>query len=245
MKQEGKIKLRSLVLMSLVLIITINVSAQNILNKNIDIEVSRQRLDNVLEILSNKGNFYFSYNSSIINRDSLVTISAKNKTIKEVLDMLLGNRYEYRESGNYIILRRAPIRLTLVTSQAISEENNYYVSGYVMDEQTGEKIPDASIYEKQRLALASTNEAGYFKLKLKSRYKTAALTVSKQFYEDTTVVIQTGYNQQVSITIVPIEISGQTVTVTPETLYAPDSIVVEVQKPIVQDGYILISKKIQ
>lgn len=231
MKQEGKMKLRALVLMGLILMTTIKVSAQNILNKNIDIEVNRQRLDNVLEILSNKGNFYFSYNSSIINRDSLVTISAKNKTVKEILDMLLGSRYEYRESGNYIILRRAPIRLTLVTSQAITEGNNYFVSGYVIDEQTGEKIPDASIYEKQRLALASTNDVGYFKLKLKSRYKTAALTVSKQFYEDTTVIIQTGYNQQINVTIVPIEISGQTITITPETLYAPDSIVVEVQKP--------------
>src|SRR6476659_8907430 len=110
--------------------------AQAILQKNISLDVSRQRLDNVLEILSNKGNFYFSYNSSIINRDSLITMSTKNKTVKAILIMLLGSRYEYRESGNYIILRRAPIRLTRVTSQAITEGNNYFVSGYVIDEQT-------------------------------------------------------------------------------------------------------------
>ena len=55
------------------------------LQKNISLEVDRQRLDNVLEILSNKGDFYFSYNSSIIKKDSLVSFRASNKTVKEIL----------------------------------------------------------------------------------------------------------------------------------------------------------------
>src|SRR6187200_978838 len=75
--------------------------AQNILNKTLSIEVNRQRLDNVLEILSNKGNFYFSYNSAVIKKDSLVSYSASNKTVKEILNAILPGGYEYKESGNY------------------------------------------------------------------------------------------------------------------------------------------------
>lgn len=200
------------------------VSAQSILDKNISIEINRQRLENVLEIVSNKGNFYFSYNSNIIRPDSIVSLSMNNRSVREVLSTLFGGQYEFRESGNYVILRRAPIRLRLVTNQAVSEDKFYTVSGYVVDDQTGEKVSEASIYEKLRLAYASTNDDGYFKLKLKSKYKTAAITVSKQFYEDTTVVIEPRYNQSVNITIVPSEISEHTVTIRPKNYQAPESI---------------------
>jgi hypothetical protein len=61
---------------------------QAILQKNISLDVNNQRLDNVLEILSNKGDFYFSYNSSIVKKDSLVSFRASNKTVKEILSLL-------------------------------------------------------------------------------------------------------------------------------------------------------------
>jgi len=203
---------------------TFSVQAQSILDRNISIEINRQRLENVLEILSNKGNFFFSYNSNIIRSDSLVSLNVNSSSIREVLSILFGKGYEFRESGNYIILRRAPIKLKLVTNQAVSEEKFYSVSGYVIDDQTGEKVRDASIYEKLRLAYASTNSQGFFKLKLKSKYKTAAITVSKQFYEDTTVIIEPRYNQSVNITIIPSEISEHTITISPKNYQAPESI---------------------
>src|SRR5690348_2685615 len=113
---------------------------QVILQKNISLNVNKQRLDNVLEILSNKGNFYFSYNSNIIDKDSLVSYSANNKTVKQILDVLFSDHFEFKESGNYIIIRRAPIKLTLVTSKAATEDKFYVISGYVLNDETGEKI---------------------------------------------------------------------------------------------------------
>ena len=225
---KHKAALMYFIIPGLITFLSITAEAQSILDKNISIEVNRQRLENVLEIVSNKGNFFFSYNSNIIKPDSLVTLSITNRSIREVLSMIFGNGYEFRESGNYIILRRAPITLRLVTKQAVSEDKFYTVSGYVIDDQTGEKVRDASIYEKLRLSYASTNSQGYFQLKLKSRYKTAAITVSKQFYEDTTVIIEPHYNQSVNITIVPSEISEHSITIRPKNYQAPESIQLEV-----------------
>ena len=215
---------------SLIVLSSLSVNAQSVLDRNISIQVSRQRLENVLEILSNKGNFFFSYNSNIIQADSLVSLNVVNRPVKDVLLTLFGDGYEFRESGNYIILRRAPIKLRLVTNQAVTDDKFYTVSGFVIDDQTGEKVSDASVYEKTRLSYASTNGQGYFKLKLKSKYKTAAITVSKQFYEDTTVVIQPRYDQSINITIVPAEISEHTVTIRPQNYEAPETI--QVQVPI-------------
>ena len=203
---------------------------QSHLSKVVPIQVASQPVDHVLEILSNKGNFYFSYNSNIINRDSLVTISENNRTVRQLLDLLFKSGFEYRESGNYIIIRRAPIKLTLVTSSAATENNFYTVSGYIIDDQTGEKVSYASVYEKQRLASAITNEKGYFKIRLKSKYRTAALTVSKEFYQDTTVVIEPRLNQQITITIMPLDVTEQSVVISPKNYQAPDSIMISVRQ---------------
>src|SRR6478752_8449265 len=94
--------------------ITISCIGQNLLSKNISLDISGQRLDNVLEILSNKGDFYFSYNSRIVKKDSLVSLSVRNKTVREVLGLLFDNTYEFKESGNYVIIRKAPIRMTVI-----------------------------------------------------------------------------------------------------------------------------------
>jgi len=214
-------KLAGLVLLG----ITISCAGQNILSKNITLEVSRQRLDNVLEILSNKGDFYFSYNSKIVNKDSLVSISARNKSVQEVLNMLFNTTYEFRESGNYVIIRKAPIRMTMVAKKAPEEEKTYYVSGYVYDEQSGTAVNDASIYEKQQLASAITNDQGYFKLKLKGgKVNAVTLFVSKESYEDTSIAVETRHNQEVTITMMPVEKPEDKVTVTPVDYLTPDSL---------------------
>jgi hypothetical protein len=214
-------------IMSLLLLIALAAGAQNPLNKNISVQANRQRLDNVLEIISNTGNFYFSYNSSIIRRDSLVTVNFSNKSVKEILDYLFNDRYEYIESGNYIILRRKAISAAAVVKQTATEDKAYILAGYIIDETTGEKLNEASVYEPRQLSSDLSNEKGFFKLKLKSKYKTASITVSKQFYKDTTIIIEPKLNQQLVIAIRPEEDFTTMVTVSPEDYFLPDSIELE------------------
>ncbi|MEP7231837.1 MAG: STN and carboxypeptidase regulatory-like domain-containing protein [Ginsengibacter sp.] len=216
--------------------------AQNILYRNISFEVNAQRLDNVLEIVSNKGDFYFSYNSNILKRDSLVTLTVYNKTIKQVLDYIFSDGYEFVESGKYIILRRAPIKVSLITNKAVTEDKIYTVSGYVLDDESGEKLSDASIYEKRLLASALTDEKGFFKIKLKSKNKTAELTVSKEFYQDTTVVIQPKFNQQLTITIMPVDDHVSMITVGPGDLYAPDSLKLSIETDSLITEYLYVKR---
>lgn len=215
------------IIISIFLLFPLAGMGQSLLGRPISLEVNRQRFDQVLEIISNKGNFYFSYNSSIIRRDSLVSISAYNRPVGQVLGQLFGEGFEFRESGNYIIIRRTPVRITLVTNKAVTEDRLYTVSGYVLSDLTGMQISNASVYEKQLLASALTNEEGFFKLKLRNRTRRAELTVSKEFYEDTTVVIDPGYNQQVTITLLPEQ--GNVITIRPEDYFVPDSLRVRVE----------------
>lgn len=230
MKQPAGLVRRYLLVLIVLCGLSFSVSAQSILNRPVTFDVYRQQLNHVLEILSNKANFYFSYNSNIIKNDSLVTLTVYNKTVKQVLDLLFAEGFEFRESGNYIIIRRKPVELSMVTNRTASEEKYYTITGYIIDDQTGEVISNASVYEKNQLSSSITDGNGYFKLKLKSRINTAALTVSKEFYEDTTFRIQPKYNQQISIAIMPLAFSEKTITIAPYNVEAPDSIVIAVRK---------------
>ena len=204
--------------------ISVSCAGQGLLSKSISLDVNRQRLDNVLEILSNRGDFYFSYNSKIVKKDSLITLSVHSKTVREILSLLFNNTYEFRESGNYVIIRKAPIRMTMITNKVAVEEKVYSVSGYVFDEQSGVAVSEASVYEKKQLASALTDDAGYFKLKLKSgKTSTATITISKEFYEDTSIVIEPRHNQELTITMTPVEKEQDKVTIAPEDYLVPDS----------------------
>ncbi len=204
-------------------------SSQNLLNKNITIEANSQRLDNVLEILSNKGNFYFSYNSNIIKKDSIITLASSSKPVKQWLEILLPDNYEFRESGNYIIIRKAPVKLTIVTNKAATDNKYYVVSGYVLDDLTGYWIHNASIYEASLLASTLTNVNGFFSLRFRQKKKRIFLTVSKDFYRDTSFAVDAGYNQQVTITMLPAS-SGTYTIIGPDDYFAPEQFKIRVQQ---------------
>jgi hypothetical protein len=201
----------------------VSAHAQDILSKRISFDVTNLRLPEVLKLISNKGNFYFSYNTTIIKRDSLVTLSATNKPVRQILDQLFGNNIEFQEYNNYIILRKVVAPATRVTQSAPVADKLYTVTGYVLNGETGEKVTNASIYEKQRLVSTLTNDQGFFTIKLKSRYSIATLTISRELFEDTTVVIQTKYNQQVTIVMEPVQVNHAVVTISPADFERPDS----------------------
>lgn len=209
-------------------LIDTQVYAQSLLDRKISIEVSNQRVSDVLKLISSKGNFYFSYNSSIVSRDSLISFSVTNRSIKQVLDQLCGNRYKWQQNNNYIILRKSPMAApTLVTSQTPSAEKLYTVTGYVLNGETGEKVENVTVYEKQRLVSTMSDNKGFFKIKLKSRYSTASLTISREMFEDTTIVIQPKYDQQVTIVMTPVIASEPVVTISPVDYELPDTIVIK------------------
>lgn len=191
-------------ILSILCLFACNIFAQNILNRKVSVEVKQQRLDDVLSIISNKAGFSFSYNSNILKRDSLINLPAGDYTVRDVLGHVLGSGFEYKESGNYIILRRVAIKVTSVIQQSPGNDNNIVITGYIINGETGEKITNASIYEPVHLVSALTDSQGKFSIKLKSRHRSASLSVSKEAFGDTTVTIRPAYNMQLEISLVPV-----------------------------------------
>ncbi len=164
--------------------------AQTLLEKIVSVNVKKEPLSKVLETISRQGNFFFSYNSNSINSDSIVTLVADRKTVRQALDVLFEGRYRYKETGGHIILL-----------PATAGGQFYTITGYVYDGANGEKLPDVSVYEPHQLVSAFTDENGFFKLQLKNKNDLASITASKISYVDTSIDVIGGFDQQLTITV--------------------------------------------
>lgn len=178
-------------------------AAQQLLQKKIAVTAVKKPLRQVLQTVEKQGDFYFSYNSTLFNEDSLVSVNSREQSVADFLDALLGKRYRYVEQGNHIIL------LPAVSSQAA------YISGVVLDRNTGEPVSYATVYETRLLVSTMTNDKGYFRLPLKEKVPEAHLGISKLSYADTLLVLPAGKLQELTVQINPISYSLDSVVITP------------------------------
>jgi hypothetical protein len=178
-----------------------------ILERKISITATNEKITSLLNRIGQAGEFSFSYNSAIISADQTVTLDITDKYVREVLNEIFHGTMNYKEKSNYLIITKAP------TPVAKNNIVVILVNGYVEDSETGEKIAQASVYEKKSVASTVTDEYGYFKLKLEKKTDSIVLSVSKKNYRDTLVNLTTSDNQYLKIVIHPVEdsvsIAGQ------------------------------------
>lgn len=158
------------------------------LYSRISINADKQALAEVLNEISRKGNFTFSYSGTVFNPDSLVTLNAKNETVRDILDRIFLSMADYRESGNYVILRSTIRRFSIHLELIKTDQRHYLISGYVIDEKTGKKVPDASVYEKRLLESTLSDKDGYFRMRIRGSHQSVILTLSKESYRDTSMM---------------------------------------------------------
>ncbi|PYF76835.1 carboxypeptidase-like regulatory domain-containing protein [Pedobacter nutrimenti] len=158
------------------------------LSKRVSVRAKQEKISDVLGQISTAGNFYFSYQGTLFKPDSLINLYAQDVSVRDVLDRLFKGKIDYRENGQYVILRSSSLHLTIEPDNITTAEHLYLISGYVLDTRTGSKVKQASVYEKKLLQSALTDEDGYFKLRFKGDYNEVVLTASKEGYRDTSLV---------------------------------------------------------
>jgi hypothetical protein len=163
-------------------------SAQQHLHRRMSMAVKEQPAGKVLEEIGKKGNFSFSYSGGLFKSDSLVSLTLDHAPVWQILDQLFQSNVEYREAGDYIILRKAINRFYIVSDEISSTKNSYRISGQVMDAASGTGVAGASVYEKRLLQSALTDKNGSFKLRFRGEHFSVILTTSKENYRDTSMI---------------------------------------------------------
>ena len=165
------------------------------LDRLISVDIRNEKLESALRQISRAGHFEFSYNPTAIDGNALVTVRLTNVPVREVLSQVFQNRITYKSRGNHVILLRA--------EPAEAEPKNFLLDGYILDEQTGERIAKASIFEKTTLASTVSNPFGYYRLQLPTSMPTVRLDVRKQAYLGETVLVRSRVSHAITIRMTP------------------------------------------
>src|SRR6478736_1647903 len=163
-----------------------------ILERRISINLIDESLPSALDRIGRLGGFSFSYSSSIISMDRRLTIKMSNKTIREVLNEIFKGTIQYKEKAGHVILTQSP-------PPAKPGKTSLVISGYIEDVESGEKISGASVYEKESLTSAVTDQYGFYSIKLDDVKSKEELRISKKNYRDTTVLISIPGNSNANI----------------------------------------------
>jgi hypothetical protein len=177
-KRPYFIELLSVVVLAVTLLSPVSTKASTpLLERVITITLEQERIDIVLKKISQQGNFTFSYNPSSIDVSKIVSYSFTGMTVREVLDQLFQGALRYKARGNYVILTKAQV----------SSAKEF--SGYVVDEATGQRLKNVSVYDPVSLSSAVTDAYGYFKIKIDNPSPELILAINKQNYTDTIVAV--------------------------------------------------------
>jgi len=130
----------------------------------ISLKVSDTRIEDVLNLIENKSEFYFLFNQKLIDVNRQVSLNAKDEKIVDILDELFaGTDVEHQVIDRQIVLT--------TNSLAENQQQGKKVTGKVTD-QSGTPIPGASIIVKGTTTGVTSDMDGNFSLALPEDAKT-------------------------------------------------------------------------
>lgn len=177
------------------------------LERRITITLQNETLEASLKKISLEGGFIFSYNPDIFDLQEPVTYRFVNRSVREVLDEIFKGKIQYKVRGKYVIL-------TAAVPPASGKKTSGVVSGYVVDESTGERLKDVSIYDPLTLVSTLTDSYGYFEIKVDRPPSEVILSVNREHYADTVFVVPEGNR----LLRVPIRVSKEKISVLADTV---------------------------
>src|SRR5687768_3616928 len=180
MRRE-KMTMRTLMFLFVVAIPFMADAQARLLDKKLSLKLRGETVEASLKKISAAGGFVFSYNPAIMDSEKQITQEFTNKSIREILDIIFEGTIEYKARGKYVILTSRP--------QIPSRREPAIVTGYIVDEATGKRLSDVSVYDPITLSSAITDSNGYFEIKIDKPPSDIILSVNRQNYADTIVAV--------------------------------------------------------
>lgn len=157
------------------------------LEKSVTLHMNDVPISSVFKLISKQTGVVFSYTQ--FDDHQKVSVNFTKKPLKIVLNELLKpTNCTYKVKGKYIILtvKKAP-NPTVETIQ---------LAGYIYDSKDSSAVVDVSIYIKQNKHTAVSNGKGYFSMSFTKSAYPMYLSIAKENYLDTSLLIQTNTLKQ-------------------------------------------------
>jgi hypothetical protein len=173
-------------------------NAQELLEKRITIRINNLPLDETLQRIGDQGGFSFSYSPDMIDIKGRVSVQANNLSIREILTELFKDNVTFKERRKYIILQK-----NNSSAEEKEKPENFNLNGYIIDNMTGLKLANASIYESATLASTVSNQYGYYKIRLPASKQPIRLEVRKEDYIAKSIAIPNREDAYLQIALIP------------------------------------------
>ncbi|MGL4599689.1 MAG: hypothetical protein ACRCYO_19340 [Bacteroidia bacterium] len=164
----------------------------------VSIDCMNRLATEVLIDLSRQANFYWSYDSRLVDPKKLVTLHEKNITVRRAIALIFDGKISCRSKGNHCILSATPEPLADDVASP-PRKLTYTVGGYVTDVETGNRIPYTTVYDSISLHSALSDEWGYYQLELNASRTPVKLKASRLNYFDTSFVVVPSSNKTMDI----------------------------------------------
>lgn len=170
--------------------------AQSPLKERMNLNVVNAPLESVLYNLMDRG-VPLSFNNNVLPSGKLVTFQKSNATVEEILEAILETH------GLAIVL--VGEQIVIVKDTKTLSKKMLTISGYVNDENTGEPIVSATVFDPVRRAGTYVNEFGYFSITLNSGE--VKLVVSSLGYEPDTLLFSLNSNTRLEFELKPYNLA--------------------------------------
>lgn len=130
--------------------------AQSPLEIQVDFKVEQLNLAKALVQLGENAGIPISFSDNILPKNKIISLNVSNQKVREILaQMLAGTDVQFEAVGAQVVLfykKRA--------------KRYFSLNGYIKDEETGERLIAATIWDKLSGRWATANEYGYFTINL-------------------------------------------------------------------------------
>jgi hypothetical protein len=152
----------------------------SVLNRVISVRAEQLPVSSVLQKISVEEGIYFSYDASLVNAESIVSLQVVNITLREVLDLLFPHKeFRFIRKEDYIIITSLEEFEGIIGQDSITAKEEIIVlTGKVIDHVTREPLPYVSISLKNQPIGTITNQEGEFILKLNQHHLSDSLVFS-------------------------------------------------------------------
>ncbi len=198
-----------------VVLIVVNISTARaadvpFLEKSVTVNASNQTFAEIFRTISNQTGVVFSYNSKQFDDQRKTSVSFYNKPLRVVLNALLKPvSCSYKLKKKYIIIKYSePL--------PPAKKSTYTISGYLVSAGDSAKVKDASIFIKSTKQSAITDSFGYFKMVMSAEAGDLSLSIAKENYKDTALIITGSTDKELWLTLSPINIPTVETTLLPQ-----------------------------
>jgi len=178
-----------------------NIFSQEILNQKINIPKNDYKIGDLLKKIEQNNDVKFSFNSEIIDVENTISFYCENIKLIDCLNQIFENKLRYQVSGKYIIL----LKKTLPEEKK-NIKQKITIFGTVINLENNKLLPEVSVYDLDKNYSTVSNHNGEFNFTINSNQQFRGLTIGKQGFYDTVIILNSNNIDKINIGLRPKEI---------------------------------------